>query len=325
MLPSFAQIKHKFLAVDNGLNHLLLVDEINNKGWTINIPAGSRDLQILPGNKILVSHGNGAAEYNLTDGTKGWFTDKLANITTSTRLDNGNTLIGGNVNGVTLYEILPNGTEKSHLTLSALSDIRLARRLKNGNTLLGLAAPHQVVEVDSLGTTVWTGALTDKGYVGYRLPNGHTIATSGEDCFIYDFSADGKATVIAGGLANHPTDKMLWFSGFEILPNGNFLVANWNGHGMEGKGPHAFEFTPQNKIVWTWDDAKIASTVTNVLNLEETPVMIAPQQSKGLASIKSTPPEKMADALGRAQKSNSNHWFKTIFRLHKLDPDRAIK
>jgi hypothetical protein len=53
------------LAVDNGLNKLLLVDEITKKGWTISIPAGSRDLQLLPGNKVLVSHGDGAAEYDL--------------------------------------------------------------------------------------------------------------------------------------------------------------------------------------------------------------------------------------------------------------------
>src|SRR5215217_948205 len=100
-----AQIQHRFLAVDNGGNKLLLVDQIGNAGWTVSIPAGSRDLQRLPGNKVLVSHGNGAAEYDLTTGAKGWSVTGYSNITTAVRLANGNTLLGGNNAGITLVEI----------------------------------------------------------------------------------------------------------------------------------------------------------------------------------------------------------------------------
>jgi hypothetical protein len=261
-------IKHRFLAVDNGGNRLLLVDQTGGKGWSVAIPAGSRDLQWLPGGKILVSHGTGAAEYDLATGAKGWTVDGLSDITTAVRLADGNTLIGGNTSGITLYEYGPDKAQKSKLNLPGLADLRLARRLADGHTLLGLASSHRIVEVDAKGATVWTGALTDKGYVAYRLGNGHTLATSGEDCFVYDLAADGKATVLAGGLAAHPGQGLLWFSGFEVLANGHYFIANWNGHGKEGQGPHAVEFDGQNKLVWKWDDHAAASTVTNVMTVE---------------------------------------------------------
>jgi hypothetical protein len=268
--PATAQtsIKHRFLAVDNGANRLLLVDQIGNRGWSISIPSGSRDLQLLPGGKVLVSHGNGAAEYDVATGAKGWSVTGYASITTASRLENGNTLLGGNVDGVTLYEIGADKSLKSKFIPKGVADLRLARRLKNGNTLLGLAGSHRVVEVDAKGVTVWSAGLTDKAYVAYRLDDGRTLATSGEDAYVYSIAPDGKATVLAGGLDNHPKAGLLWFSGFEILPNGNFLVANWNGHGKEGQGPHAVEFNARNELVWSWTDHQAASTVTNVLSVE---------------------------------------------------------
>lgn len=294
-------IKHRFLAVDNGANKLLLVDQIGGKGWTVAIPAGSRDLQWLTGGKVLVSHGNGAAEYDLATGAKGWTVDGYADITTARRLGNGNTLLGGNTGGVTLYEVTPAKTRKSTLNLPAWSDLRLARRLENGNTLLGLAAGHKIAEIDPGGKSVWTGALTDKGYVAYRLANGHTIAASGEDCLIYDFSEDGKAIVIAGGLEKHAGKGFLWFSGFEPLAEGHLLVANWNGHGKQGQGPHAVEFDARNNLVWSWEDHAAAATVTNVMTVEGNgPVAARPSRSLVTRRIPKAGPH---DALGRAKET----------------------
>ena len=291
-------IKHRFLAVDNGGNKLILIDQTGGKGWSVAIPSGSRDLQWLPGGKVLVSHGNGAAEYDLATGAKGWALDGYADITTARRLENGNTLLGGNTGGVTLYEVAPDKSRKATLNIPSLADLRLSRRLGNGNTLLGLAAGHKIVEADSKGAVVWTGALTDKGYVGYRLANGHTLATSGEDCYVYDFAADGKATAVAGGLAKHPGKGFLWFSGFEILANGHFFVANWNGHGMEGKGPHAVEFDAQNNLVWSWEDHAAAATVTNVMTVEGNgPTAISAFPEPGTRKL---PARIRRDALGRS-------------------------
>ena len=68
-LPIQAAEVQRFLAVDNGGNRLLLVDRIDAaKGWSVPLPAGCRDLQWVDGNRVLVSHGDGAGEYDLADG-----------------------------------------------------------------------------------------------------------------------------------------------------------------------------------------------------------------------------------------------------------------
>jgi hypothetical protein len=276
--PASAQtLKHRFLAVDNGLNKLLLVDEIGGKGWSVPIPGGSRDLQLIAGNKVLVSHGDGAAEYDLTTGAKGWSLTGFTGVTSARRLANGNTLLGtSTASAITLYEIAPDKSQKGKRVSNGLTDLRLARPLDNGNVLLCLASSHKIVEVDAAGATVWTAGLTDKAYVAYRLSNGHTVATSGEDSRVYDIAADGKSTLLAGSLEKFPSSGLLWFSGFEILPNGHYFVANWNGHGMEGKGPHIVEFDAGNNLVWKWEDHKAASTVTNALTFETASTSMLP-------------------------------------------------
>ena len=45
-------------------------------------------------------------------------------------------------------------------------------------------------------------------------------------------------------------------------------MANWLGHGKQGKAPHLIEFSPNNKVVWTWANHKTARQVTNVLLLD---------------------------------------------------------
>src|SRR5215216_1154787 len=63
--------KHILYMVDNGLNKLLFLNQKDpSKNWTVSIPTGSRDLQLVANNKLLVSHGNGAAEYDRTTGAK---------------------------------------------------------------------------------------------------------------------------------------------------------------------------------------------------------------------------------------------------------------
>ena len=66
-----AETKHRWVCVDNGANRLIHVDQNDTaRDWTVAIPGGSRDLQSLGDGKLLVSHGNGAAVYDLSDGKR---------------------------------------------------------------------------------------------------------------------------------------------------------------------------------------------------------------------------------------------------------------
>ncbi len=262
----YSEIKHDFLAVDNGKNRLFRVDQIGGKSWSVAIPGGARDLQIIPGNKVLLSHGSGANEYDLETGKQSsWSVTKFKDIQTARRLANGNTLIGSNQGGITFTEINSSGETVRSVNYLGLGDLRIARVLESGNLLFTGSSPHQVFEGDFSKKIVWKATLPGKGYKAWRLPNGNTWATTGETVTVIEIDKQGKVVKTLGGNSNV---GQKWYSGFHLLENGNIVVANWLGHGQEGKGPHAVEFDSSNKLVWSWEDHTLASTITNLLVLD---------------------------------------------------------
>ena len=266
-----ADIAHKFLAVDNKSNNLVYVDQADTKNnWTTAIPRGSRDLQIIEGNKVLVSHGNGAGEYDLATGKKFWAIDTFRGINSARRLPDGNTLLCGHVKGgICIYTVDRKGKKLGELVLKGLRDFRLIRRLKNGNILLTVVGPYRVIEMDAKGKVVWQAKIPGKGYKAVRLPCGNTLVSTAGAVVIVELDADGKTVSSVGGRKEHPKLLLDCFSGFDTLANGNLVVANWLGHGNIGKGQHLIEFDRKNKVVWTWGDHKAAKAITNMLLLDE--------------------------------------------------------
>ncbi len=283
--------RHVLYLVDNGLNRLVFLNQKDpSKSWSIPIPAGSRDLQLVADNKILVSHGNGAAEYDRTTGARGWSVSTYAGVSTARRLANGNTLLGWSApaaEGVParlmFSEVNNAGTEVSRLTLNNLTTLRLARRLPNGNTLFTGDTNNDLVfkvfEVNAAGAIVWQQLLYGaRGYVANRLPNGDTQATIGpigalyepgkDDNKLLQLSPTGAVVKFWGGMVEHPDARLRKFSGYSVVPNGNVIIANWLGDGNIGTGPHAVEFDAHNNLVWSWEDHVAARTVTNLLVVE---------------------------------------------------------
>ncbi len=285
-------IKHILYLVDNGLSKLIFLNQKDpSKSWTVPIPAGSRDLQLVANNKILVSHSNGAAEYDRATGAQNWSVSTYLGVSTAQRLPNGNTLLGWSmpptdttIAKVMFSEVNSTGTEVSRITINNITTLRLARRLANGNTLftgdINNDLQFKVFEVDATGTIVWWQLLYgSRGYVANRLDNGDTRATLGpigrfyepgkDDNKVVQFSSNGSIVKFWGGMANHPNARLRKFSGYSVVPgNGNILVANWLGDGNVGTGPHAVEFDAENNLVWSWEDHSAAQTVTNLLVVE---------------------------------------------------------
>ncbi len=262
-------IKHRWVCVDNGANRLIHVDQNDtSKNWSIAIPSGSRDLQSLGDGKLLVSHGNGAVEYRLADGKRlPWGVDRYKSIQSARRLPNGNTLLA-TVSG-TLYEVDPHGKEigKEQVAVTGLN-MRLMRVLPSGNLLIGSAGPKAAIEVSRDGKVVKSLPLPDKGYTAIRLDDGRTMATSGGEARIVTLDPDGNILSHVGGKTDHPKLGLDFCSGWDRLPSGHCVMANWLGHGKQGTAPHLIEFSTDNKIVWTWEDHEMARQVTNVLMLD---------------------------------------------------------
>jgi hypothetical protein len=269
-----AGIKHRLLMVDNGASRLLLLDQIDpSKSWSVAIPAGSRDLQLVGDGKVLVSHGNGAAEYRLADGTAaGWAVTSYTGVSTAQRLDSGRTLIGWSMTGkMTFSEVDTAGAEVTKIEVNGVNQLRLARRLANGHTLFtGERAVGEwiVFEIDGTGAIVWEKPLAGKGYVALRTAGGNTLATTGATVTLTELGSDGSTVKLWGGTTAHASARLQWFSGFQVMGNGNVVIANWLGDGKLMMGPHAVEFNAANELVWQWEDHTAAMTVTNLLVLE---------------------------------------------------------
>jgi hypothetical protein len=181
---------------------------------------------------------------------------------------NGNTLLGS-IQGV-FHEVDPAGNEVSKTpTRGDTIDIRLMRFSPRGTLLLGAAKPKAVVEVGRNGEILRVLPLPGKGYKAIELPNGHILSGTGDQVKILELDAAGKQLSFVGGKAAHPTLQLDFCSGWDLLPNGNRVMANWQGHGDFPTAPHLVEFTPDNNVVWTWGDHEKAKQVTNVLFLDE--------------------------------------------------------
>ena len=273
---SAGEVRHSFLCIDNfvtnGCNQLIYVNQFQpDRSWHVNIPAGSRDIQLLrqPPTKALISHGNGAAEYEIGSGKKSsWCVDRYSGIQTAIRLANGNTLLGG-VDG-TIYQLDPSGNELTRAAASIKMNVRLMRLLDDRHVVFSAATPKAILEMTLDGKvtreTPFSGKA--KGYLSVKLPNGNYLTSTGDECKIAEMDVSGKTLSFVGGKDEHPTLGLDFCSGWDLLRNGNRVMANWLGHGKHGKGVHLAEFTPENKLVWQWADHKLAKQITNVKMVE---------------------------------------------------------
>ncbi|MCK5803902.1 MAG: hypothetical protein KAI66_13775, partial [Lentisphaeria bacterium] len=300
-----AGIRHRFVCIDNKRNKLHYIDQFEpGKSWSRDIPAGSRDLQVLPGRRLLVSHGDGAAQYDLPTGRPlAWRVGGLKGINTARKLRNGQFLLGANTaKGIEFHLYGTASRPRGSWVEKGTENIRLVRELRNGNLVHVSSKPRRIVEATRKGEIVRSILLKDKGYSVLELPSGNLLGGTGNGCEVIERTWKGEIVFRVGGKDKHPNLGLDFFSGFDLLPNGNIVSTNWLGHGKHGTGPHLVEFDRQNRLVWKWEDHKLAAQITNVLMLDhlqflahtpESPpastqavVDIVPADSKWLVSAK---------------------------------------
>jgi hypothetical protein len=117
----------------------------------------------------------------------------------------------------------------------------------------------------------WTAKLPagSKAYSVFPRAGGGVWATTGAPSTVLEYDQGGQILSQVGGKDKHPGIGLDFFSGFERLPNGNIVAANWQGHVGEPAEatPHLVEFDPTNKLVWKWGNQTVARQITNTLIL----------------------------------------------------------
>jgi len=258
-------------------NQLIHVDQFEpGNSWVVPLPGSpARDIQLLDNGRLLVSVSSGCQEHDLATGKKLWEVKGYTRIYTTRRLPDGTTLLGENAKqGIMLYVVDQEGKELSRKVLTPNTGaMRVLRIAENGNYLLNLAKPRRAVEITSGGEIVWEADLSQfggKGYKVLKLGNGHYAASTGNGVKVVELDGYGKLVRFWGEQkkGDHPDWRLDFFSGFDVLPGGHVVAANWLGHGKHGGGPHLVEFDQKNDLVWQWEDHALAKQITNVLVLD---------------------------------------------------------
>ena len=284
-------IRHDFIAVDEGMNHLLRVDERTpSHNWVVKIGREHpRDLQPVGGGLVLLGHDNG---YNLYEIATGRLVKSLAtyhDVSSVLRLANGHTLLIGIEQDKPAPPKAINDPKGRHVIMLELDAadvpvrrtaypgdyVRLMRPTPQGTFLIGWN--KYIREIDATGGFLpWQGPIRPDlekthCWMAVRLPDGHVIAAGGYAAFMAEFDAAGNVLRRFGGAGSVPAGvHPFFYAAFQVLPNGHIVAANWQGHGKNHgqSGIQLVEFDPAGHVVWGWSDRRTISSLQGVLVLD---------------------------------------------------------
>ncbi|MBT3378191.1 MAG: hypothetical protein HN406_21470, partial [Lentisphaerae bacterium] len=198
----------------------------------------------------------------------------------------GSTYLGGYAqNGIQIAQFGPD--DKPVATVDcppAIKHIRLMRLTATGTFLLGSGSV--IYEIGRTGEIVWQQTVKGANHIykAVRLPNGNTMLASGYGAFIVEIAPDGEWVRTLGRAPGQKVKSPKFFADFQILANGNVVIANWMGHKREDsrKGQQIVEYTPEGQIAWTWHNPDLAGCIHGLLLLDGLDVRALHHECAGL-------------------------------------------
>lgn len=269
-----AQQPRSFLLRDEGLSQLAYVNQANpSKNWYTPIPTG-RDIQLIGNGRILIGIDNGYEEREISTGKKVYELTSFPGTIAARRLYNGNTILVGvnwqDQKGIVLVEINANASVQRLITYPGFAYARLVRETAAGTFLI--TADDTVFEGNTSGKILWQAKITGKdkphAWQALRLANGQTVVSTGYAGNLQFFAKDGS---MINSITGPAEVKPNFYAGLQILPNGNYVVINWEGHGKDhgAVGTQLLEYTPEGKLAWSWQqDATHFSSLHAVIILD---------------------------------------------------------
>jgi len=293
---------HAFIMADEPLRKILFVNLDNpSTNWELSMPGGARDLQLIGDGRVMVGTLDGPGGYHEVDIATGKILKSVLGfgaVGSVQRLKNGNTLLMGeglnNSPGTVVLEVDPNKVIKNKYVFKDLRGGRMIRRTRAGTFLVGTGQAGKdgkdaMVEVDRTGKELLRLQNNDwPAHMALRMPNGDTVVASGHGKTLMIFDKRGMLKTTLGGPSGPDADAVRPnYSGqFSVLPNGNFLMTNWQGHetthGRDGR--QIIEYDASGKLVWWWkqqNEAKISS-IHSVLVLDNLDLNQAYDDTNGM-------------------------------------------
>lgn len=269
-------IQHEFIAIDEGRATLLHIDERNeSNNWIV--PIGqpqARDMQLIGGGKILIGHHHGYSEFEIATGKISKEFKALEGVTAARRQANGNTIIAGvnvaDANGVVILELDASDRE-IHRAIFPGDYVRLIRQTNDGTFLMSCNDRIREGAPDGKYLREFPVEGFFHAWKALRLTNGNMIVSAGYGAFMVELDPAGNIVRKFGERENLPTKtNPFFYAMFQLLPDGNIVVANWQGHGENHgtKGIQLLEFNPRGEVAWAWSGANLISSLQGVLVLD---------------------------------------------------------
>lgn len=264
----------RLLLRDEGLSQLSLVNITTPKdNWYVKVPNG-RDLQLVGNGRVMIGTNSGFEEYAIATGKKLRAVGEFPGTIAVRKLRSGNLLLvekdWHGSKGISLVEIDSTLQTIKTINFPEFEYARLVRETANGTFLI--TSNTIVFEGDAKGKLLWqasfSGSDNPHAWQAVRLADGNTLASSGYAANLQIFKPDGTLLTSISG----PDDvNPKFYAGFQILPDNNIVVANWQGHGETNgdKGFQILEYSPSGKLLWSWkQDASKFSSLQGIIVLD---------------------------------------------------------
>jgi hypothetical protein len=271
--------KRRMLLRDEGLSNLHYVNLANPaENWTITTTDPARGMQLVGGGVLFGARNDGYEEYELKTGKLLKQVKGFAQTESACRLANGDTMLTQlDKTGIHL-RFLEAKTDavKNTITYAGYGYVRMARPTPQGTFLV--PSDTKLFEGDDKGNVLWETTLGSPEWMhiwkATRVPNGNVVLGAAWAASLDVLDAATHKVIQRIGTAALPeaaTVKPNFFAEFQILPNGNYVTPNWEGHGAGngGIGVQVLEFDPAGKLVWQWkQDPNVYSSIQAVMILD---------------------------------------------------------
>jgi hypothetical protein len=267
--------KRKMLLRDEGDPHLVVIDLSKTPilQWkTVTGGTWARSMQLIGNNQILGGRNDGYEVLDYTTGAIVKTVKNFPNTQSAYRTVTGETML---TQAGTVLTFLDKADTPSHqISYPGFGYVRVARPTRNGTYLV--PSDTTLFEGDVNGNVRWKATSADWGHIWEPLlmQSGDTLLCAGfaASCDVVDHLTH-KVTKRYGTkqMPMAATINPSFFAEFEILPNGNIFVANWEGEGggNANNGIQVLEFEPGGNLVWFWkQDPTLVSSIQGVQVLD---------------------------------------------------------
>jgi hypothetical protein len=275
--------QRRMLLRDEGDPHVVLLDfgKSDPVVWkTVVSSPWARGLQLIGNRQVMGSHPDG---YEVFDLDTGHFVKRVTGFTltqSAYRTVDGETMLAHG--GASLEFLDKDDKSVRQISYPGHGYVRVARPTRLGTFLV--PSDTSMFEGDAHGTVIWKasgGCITpicptywSQVYEPRLMADGHVLLSTffGASLDVIDRTT-GKVTKQFGTKTMPDADviKPNAFAGFQILPNGNIIAANWQGHGLGNgtSGIQVIEFDGAGNVVWTYkQDPLVFSSIQDVLVID---------------------------------------------------------